>query len=274
MGALLGGLTALAIGVSDMFGRKVTAASSPITATAVMQLFATAMSLLAITFVASTFRTGDFALGAASGVGMGGGLACYFGGLRVSSSAVVAPVVATLSAVIPYLYTLAAGTTPSAIALIGALTALAGLVLVTTGGSSRERVRAGLAWGLASGLSYGAGLTFVIETSSASGVWPTVGQRVTAFALMIALAQLLRVPAVPPPGLRGFAAAAGLLAAATSLLYIGGVQIDPQPTVVTSSLFPIASVTGGWLIYRDDVSPTQVAGIAVGLAGVIGIIVG
>ncbi len=117
MGALLGSLTALAIGVSDMFGRRVTASSSPVTASGVMQLCAALVSLLAITFVASEFRIDDVGLGAASGVGMGLGLTCYFGGLQRSSSAVVAPTVATLSAVIPYLYTLVRGTTPTLLAL-------------------------------------------------------------------------------------------------------------------------------------------------------------
>ena len=60
----------------------------------------------------------------------------------------------------------------------------------------------------------------------------------------------------------------------TSLAYIGGVQIDAQPTVVTSGLFPIASVTGGWLVYGDEVSAAQVLGIGVALAGVTAIVVG
>ncbi len=274
MGALLGSLTAIAIGVSDMFGRRVTAASSPVTASAVMQLFAAVVSLLAITFVASEFRADDLALGAVSGLGMGCGLACYFGGLQRSSSAVVAPVVATLSAVIPYLYTLVRGTNPTVLALVGALVAMGGLVLVTTGGASPERVRVGMAWGAASGLAYGTGLTVVIETSAESGVWPSVGQRVGAFVLMVVLAGALRVPRVPPAGLRVFAALAGLFAAVTSLAFIAGVQIDAQPTVVTSGLFPIASVTGGWLVYGDEVSGRQVLGIGVALAGLTAVVLG
>ena len=118
MGALLGSLTALGIGGSDMFGRRVTAATSPVTASAVMQLFAALLSLVAITFVSSEWIWRDVWVGAVSGLGMGSGLACYFGGLQRSSSAVVAPIVATLSAVIPYLYTLVRGTSPTEVALL------------------------------------------------------------------------------------------------------------------------------------------------------------
>ena len=72
-----------------MFGRRVTAATSPVTASAVMQLFAALLSLVAITFVSSEWLWGDVWLGAVSGLGMGSGLACYFGGLERSSSAVL-----------------------------------------------------------------------------------------------------------------------------------------------------------------------------------------
>lgn len=255
-----------------MFGRRVTAATSAVTASAVMQLFAALLSLLAITFVESAWLWGDVWLGAVSGLGMGSGLACYFGGLQRSSSAVVAPIVATLSVVIPYLYTLATGTSPTGLALVGALAALAGLVLVTASGSSTERVRAGVVWGLASGLSYGFALTVVIETSSDSGVWPSVSQRLVAVVLMVTLATGLGVPRVPPGGLRVAAALAGFFAGATSLTYIAGVQIDAQPAVVTAGLFPIASVAGGRFFYGDEVTPPQIAGIAVALAGVTAVV--
>lgn len=255
-----------------MFGRRVTAATSPVTATAVMQFFAALLSLLAITFVSSEWLWGDVWLGAVSGLGMGSGLACYFGGLERSSSAVVAPIVATFSAVIPYVYTLVVGSSPDAFALIGALAALVGLVLVTASGSSRERVRAGLVWGVASGLCYGFALTVVIETSSDSGVWPSVSQRLVAVVLMVAVAGSLRVPRLPPRGLRVTAALAGFFAGVSSLTYIAGVQIDARPAVVTAGLFPIASVAGGRIFYSDEVTSTQVVGIAVALAGVTAVV--
>ena len=262
----------MGIGGSDMFGRRVTAATSPVTASAVMQLFAALLSLVAITFVSSEWLWGDVWLGAVSGLGMGSGLACYFGGLERSSSAVVAPIVATLSAVIPYVYTLLTGTSPAAFALLGALAALVGLLLVTASGSSRERVRAGLFWGLASGLSYGFALTVVIETSSDSGVWPSVSQRVVAVVLMVGVAGSLSLPRVPPSGLRVTAALAGFFAGISSLAYIAGVQIDAQPAVVTAGLFPIASVAGGRIFYGDEVTPLQVVGIAVALLGVTAVV--
>lgn len=273
MGALLGSITALCIGISDMFGRRVTAASSAMTASAVMQVVAAAAALASVSFVDSTWLWDDVLLGGLSGLGMAVGLSCYFGGLQRAGSAIVAPLVATLSAVVPYVYTLVRGTSPTALAAIGAGVALIGLLLVTVGGSSADHMRTGLLWGLASGAGYGFGLTIVIETSSDSGVWPSVSQRVVAFVFMLVVATVLGAPKLPPAGVRFAGAVGGVFAGVTSLAFIYGVQVDAQPTVVTAGLFPIASVAGGWLFYDDQVSRTQAAGIAVALAGVTAIVI-
>lgn len=274
MGALLGSLTAMGIGIADVFGRRVTARGGPITAAAAMQAGGALTALVSVLFVSSELIWFDFGLGALSGLGMGVGLACYFGGLTRSSSAVVAPMVATLSALVPYLYTLVRGSHPSTFAVAGAALALVGLGLITVGGVSPDRVRVGLVWGLASGLGYGFGLTVVIETSSASGSWPGFGQRVVAWALMMAVATVAKTSRYPPAGVRMAAVAAGLFVGLTSIFYIAGVQIDAQTTVVTASTFPAFSVLGGWLFYQDEVAPMQVGGIVAVLVGVAGVVLG
>ncbi len=239
-----------------------------------MQLFAGLSSLAAGVFVTSELLWGDIGRGAVSGLGMGVGLSCYYAGVERSSSAVVAPLVAVLSAVIPYVYTLISGTSPTAVALGGALVALLGLVLITVGGASFERVRPGVRWGLISGLGYGFGLTVVIDTSSDSGIWPSVSQRVIALVLLVAVAFAIKVERVPPVGLRAVTAVAGLVAGLTTVFYIAGVQIDAQPAVVTASMFPAASVLGGWVFFDDEVTPRQTVGIAAVLAGVAAVVVG
>lgn len=274
MGAFLGCLTALTIGISDIFGRRVSVASSAVTAAGVMQAVAAITSLGATLIISSEWIGGDVALGAVSGVGMAVGLGCYYAGITRAGSALVAPLVATLSAVVPYLYTLVRGVSPSLPALVGALVALGGLVLITTGGSSTDTTRTALTWGLASGLGYGMGLTVVIETSSDSGAWPAVSQRVTASAVMLVVAAVLHAPRVPPAGVRVASSAAGALAGLTTIFYIAGVQMDAQPAVVTASMFPAASVLGGWLVYGDDVRRWQALGIAAVLLGVAGVVVG
>ncbi|MFV2039020.1 MAG: hypothetical protein ACC660_02135, partial [Acidimicrobiales bacterium] len=202
MGALFGSLSAIGIGVSDLFGRRVVAAGGVVTTAVVMQSIALLTSLATIVFIASEFRWNDVLLGGLSGVGMGIGLAFYYGGIARSSSTLISPVVATLAALIPLSYTAVTDTVPSAAALGGAAVALAGLVLVTAGNASIVGIRSGLLWGLMSGTSYGIGLTALIGTSSESGSWPAVSQRLVSFALLLVVAAAMRVPVLPPRGVR------------------------------------------------------------------------
>ena len=267
MGAFYGALSALSIGVSDFFGRRVVAAATPITAAAIMQIFAAALSVVGLAVVDSAYDHGDVAIGAASGLGMAGGLACYYRGLERSSSAVVAPLVATLSALIPYTYTLIRGEPAKALGVVGAVAALVGLLLITSGGTARN-VRTGLTWGVLAGCNYGFGLTVVIEASAASGAWPAVSQRAVAFVVLVVVAAGVGVPVAPPAGVRGLAVVGGVLGGLVSIFYLLGVQADARPAVVTAAMFPVPSVVIGYLFYRDEVTPSQIAGIAVVLAGV------
>lgn len=271
MGILFGALTSLSIGFADLFGRRVVNARGPVVAGAVMQAVAILTSLAALLVVSSTFIVGDVIIGLASGVGIGVGLWGYFSGLERSSSAVVAPLVATMSAVIPYAYAVARGASPALLAVIGAVVALVGLVAITIGGGRTESMGAGLRWGAVSGCGYGFGLSIVIEADEASGAWPSVGQRVAALALMLVVARRMQLDPRPPAGLRVTAVAAGVMAGLSTLFFLFGVQADATSAVVTASLFPAVSVVVGRVVYGDDVARRQVVGIAIVLVGVIGI---
>ena len=280
MGALFGGLSALFIGISDLFGRRVVASASATTAAAIMQLVAVFTSIATMAFIGSTFGWSDVIIGGFSGLGMGTGLACYYGGIARSSSTVVAPLVATLSAVIPFAYTLLIGAAPSTLAIVGAVVAFGGLILITVGGQDigdgnhAHRIRTGLGWGVASGLGYGFGLTVIINATANSGAWPAVSQRLIAFSLLVVVARFTATPVIPPVGVRVSAVAAGIFAGLTTIAYLIGVQADAAPAVVTASMFPAASVAVGRIVYRDPVSRLQALGIAVVLLGVAGVVGG
>lgn len=276
MGALFGSLSALFIGFSDLFGRRVVGVSSATTAAVTMQFVAIFASLASMILVASAFGWRDVIIGALSGLGMGVGLATYYGGIARSSSTVVAPLVGVMSAVIPYGYTLLSGARPSGIAIGGATVAFGGLVLITAG-KARGRagfVRTGLIWGFGSGLGYGFGLSVIIEASSTSGAWPAVSQRIVAFLLMVAVARGVSAQVVPPVGVRISAVTAGVFAGLTTIFYLIGVQADAPPAVVTASMFPAASVAIGRIFFGDPVTRTQAVGIGIVLLGVAGVVSG
>ena len=272
MGAIFGALTAMGIGLSDLFGRRVVNASHALTTTAVVQLVAILTSVAVLVFVEGEPIATDLVIGLVSGLGLGGGLSMYFGGLARSTSTVVAPIVATLSAVIPFTYAAISGTTPSVPAILGATLAFVGLAVITVGGVRSAFVRAGAVWGLASGLAYGFGLTVIIEATEVSGAWPAVTQRIGASLLVIAAARASRVSVVPPAGLRGAAALSGVFAGLSTVFYLLGVQADATVAVVTASTFPAFTVAVGWLVFGDAVSPRQLLGLVAVLAGVAAVI--
>ncbi len=272
MGALWGSLSALGIGLSDLFGRRVVAASSPLTAAAAMQLLGAFAALAAALVITGSPIGADLALGGVSGFGLATGLSCYYGGLTRSTSTVVAPTVATLSAVIPFAYTVATGHPVSGLAILGAAVAVVGLAVVAWGGASVTRVGAGLRWGLASGLAYGVGLSALVETTSASGSWPGVSQRIVAFGFLAVVARFTGQSVVPPLGVRGAAMIAGTLGGLVTVFYLLGVQADATAAVVTASMFPAFSVGIGWLFFHDHVGRIQIGGIMLVLLGVVGVV--
>lgn len=274
MGALFGILTSFAIGAGDLFGRRVILASSALTAAVTLQIVGILTSVASLGVVASTWDAGELGLGALSGLGLGTGMGCYFGGLYRSSSTVVAPVVATLSAVIPFLYAITTGESATALAVAGAVVALAGLLLITTGGAHARNVAVGLRWALFSGLGYGFGLSVLVETTEESGVWPAVGQRLVAFSLLALVALLLRTPLIPPTSVRWAAVFGGIAIGMSTVLLLFGLQANPVPAIVAASMFPAVTVTVGWWVYGDGVSRVQALGIGVVLVGLAGVVSG
>ncbi|MEO6651307.1 MAG: EamA family transporter [Ilumatobacteraceae bacterium] len=271
MGAVFGALSAVSIGLTDLFGRHVVNRRGSLVAAMIIQAVATVASGGALLVIASQFGVRDLLIGGVSGVGLGIGLACYLTGLQHSSSAVVAPVVATMSAVIPFAYAVTRGSAASPWSFIGAAVAIGGLLLITAGGGPVRDVQAGLRWAVASGLGYGFGLSVAIEASAESGAWPAVAQRAVAFVLMAVLVGRAH-GAVPIVGVRAFGIAAGVFAAASTVFFLLGVQADATPAVVTASMFPAATVTIGALVFGDRVNRTQVAGVGVVLVGVAAVV--
>ena len=148
MAAVFGLLSALGIGMSDLFGRRVVLAASAITAATAVQLFSGLGTLGFALATGSAFEGRPFLWGCLSGVGMASGITLYYLGLEHSTSTLVAPIVASLSALLPYLYAVAGGSPSSMVAVVGAALAVVGLVLVTggavsTGGVHTSATRSG-----------------------------------------------------------------------------------------------------------------------------------
>src|SRR5204862_6810612 len=120
----------LAWGAAD-FGGGLLTRRFPVVAVAVVSQAAGFVALLVVAAAAEASIDGHgFALGLIAGAGGGLGLAARYRALSVGTVSVVAPV-AACGAVVPLVLSLAAGDDPRAVALVGAVVALAGAVLAS-----------------------------------------------------------------------------------------------------------------------------------------------
>ncbi len=274
MGALFGIIGALGIGLSDLFGRRIMLASSALTAAVVLQVSGGLLAAATMTVLPSEWIVADAALGVVSGIGMAVGLGCYYTGLGRSASTIVAPLVATLAAILPFGYVLVSTGEGSILGSVAAAIAVAGLALVSSGADEISNVSAGVRWGVASGIGYGVAIAVLTEVSAESGAWPVVTQRARAFAVLGLVGLASRQAIVPPAGVRGSAVLAGFFVALSSIALLIGVRFDAAATVITLSMFPAFSVAIGRVFFADPIAPRQAIGIAVVLLGIAGVVAG
>lgn len=275
MGALLGLLSSLMIGLSDLFGRKIVRVAGVASGSLTLQLAAMSTALLSVVLFGGVFSAHDVLIGLVSGICMGVALGAYYRGITVSSATIVSPIVATLSAIIPFGYAVVQGSSPTVLAIIGSMIAIAGLIVITTGGGVVTRsVQKGLWWAAASGIAYGVAFAVVLEATDDAGPWPAVWQRVGGATVLFLVVRQRSGTALPPKGSRVSGVLAGVFAGLCSVAYIAGVRIDASATVITASTFPAASVAVGKFAFNDPLSRRQIAGLVIVLLGVVGVALG
>jgi drug/metabolite transporter (DMT)-like permease len=248
------------------------ALASPLTAAMLLQFVGGLVSAAALLVIPGRFVADDMFRALVSGIGLGVGLSCYYTGLSRSTSTVVAPLVATLSAVVPFGYVVVTSGQGSTFGVAAAAVAFAGLALVSSGAAAVSNVGAGLRWGISSGLGYGVGIAVVTDVSADSGIWPAAGQRLSAFVLLAAVTAATKAPLTPPPAARRDVMLGGVFIASTTIALLIGIGFDAESAVVTLSLFPVFSVAVGWLLFSDSVRRIQLLGIAIALVGVAGVV--
>jgi drug/metabolite transporter (DMT)-like permease len=272
VGALFGLMAALTITSGDFFSRRVTNEIGPIVTASATSLVATMTALVFAIATDGSLLAGDMLLGALSGIGFGVGISTYLHGVFISSSAVVAPVNASLATLIPFTYASITGGAPPIVGILGAGAAVLGLIFVTVGGAEASNVRGGFPVAAVSGLGYGIGTVFMINLDEASGNWPLVSQRGVAVLVVVAYALARRRPLLPPKRFAPNVIAGGTFAGLSSILLLAGLALNAPAASVTVSLFPAAAVVSGRLFFGDSVSRFQVMGLLIVVAGTVGIV--
>ena len=183
---------------------------------------------------------------------------------------IVGPITAT-AAIVPVAYGLGQGERPSALQGAGVGLAVVGVIAASLEPLPEGRGRqlgTGVGFALAAAFSFGWSLVGLGRAAEGGVAFATMTMRIAAVPIGILLALTLKRRAPSPRGwlLLG---AVGVMDTGATLLYGAAAARGLLSVVaVLSSLYPIVIVVLARLFFAERVARTQLAGVAVALAGV------
>ena len=294
LGVPLGLGSGLAWGTADFFG-GIQSRRLPALTVAFWSQAAGALGLvIALALEGARPPVAGIAWGLAAGAGSGIALVLFYRSLAEGTMSVVAPISAC-GAVVPVAAATFTGDHPGALAGLGVLTAIAGVVLVSrthtgdkrpgrpgsgparpassspAGGSGRSR-RVLL---MALGSALGFGLFYVFVDAGTTGsrgepLWVIAGARASSLVMLSMIALIGRGAALRWPGRRiGPVALVGLADTGANLLFAYAATTGNLAVVgVLGSLYPVATVILARWLLGERLSGGQNAGVALALTGV------
>jgi drug/metabolite transporter (DMT)-like permease len=265
--------SSVAWGVADFAGGSLTR-RLPVFPVTIVSQGAGFVALLAAVTVRGDVGGRSFALGLAAGAGGGAGLAAFYRALSLGTMSVVSPLVAC-GALVPFGIALATGERPSAVALAGAVAALAGAVLASLEerrAAARERAQA-VALAVVAAGALGLFIYFLGLGSREGDALSTLfGARVGSLALLVTVALARRAPLTVARRSVGAVAAVGLAdVGANALFALASGRGLLALVAVLGSLYPVVTVLLAHLLLGERLTPPQQLGVAVALAGVAAI---
>jgi uncharacterized membrane protein len=216
---------------------------------------------------------GTVAAAAGAGLGLTVGLAAFFEAMAVGKMSLVAPITAT-GVVIPVAVGIFRGEHPSPVQVIGIVTAVAGVVLVTrTPGEQRaDRPESGLGLALLAALGTGVFLWLMAPASRHGVPWaificraiPTV-----VLSVVFSIQHPSLRPALQPRTASMILAQAVLGFVATTLYAFATVHGQLAIVSVLGSLYPAVTVMLAYRLLGERLSGVQQLGILAVLGGVV-----
>jgi drug/metabolite transporter (DMT)-like permease len=225
--------------------------------------------------------TWGFSAGAIGGLG----LIIFYVGLAAGPMSVVAPVSGLVATVLPVAVALAEGERPGVGVYAGALLCLVAIVLASSASEADEadeadgtglarpprRVGRAIAYGTASGVSFGLFFLLIRNAGQSGEVWPVAAGRIGELAVVLAAAAVLR------PGLRGLrgglplaAVSAGVIDVVANLCYVAATRIGAFGlAVVLASLYPGVTVLLARVVLGERLRWIQRAGLGLAAIGIL-----
>lgn len=273
MPILLSLFSALFYGLGDFSGGFATKKSPLLAVVTVSQIGGAGLALFFALLDGAPFPgPADTAWAALAGLCGLLGIMTLYRGLARGIVAIVSPLSALISALLPVLVGLALGERPSFLAMLGALLCLPAIVLLSWAGSGagdRAKRRESILDGLVAGIGFGAFFVFLSRCGQGSGIWPAFIARALTLALLLVAGLVLRRPLALAKGSRVPALAAGLSDMGANILFLLASRTGLLSIVsVVSSLYPAPTVLLARVFLKERIPPARAAGLGLALLGV------
>ncbi|GAA2625606.1 DMT family transporter [Dactylosporangium fulvum] len=271
---MLAAVSGLVWGVGDFSGGKASQRSDALLVVVLSKAASLPLLLLYLVLMPAAVRPEVLAWGGAAGILGVLGMFVFYRALAGGAMAVVAPVSAVTSALLPLVVGLVSGERPGAVALAGAGCAIVaiGLVSLAPGGSGGPVTRRLVVLALVSGTAFGLFFTCLSQAGEGSGLWPIVGAQLAALAVG-AFPALRRIRAGAPwPGgapLRWLVLAGALDMSANALYLLAVQRGDLSIIAPVASLYPVTTVLLAMLIDRERMRPVQLAGLGLAATALV-----
>lgn len=273
MAVVFGLLAAAGFGAGDFLGGLASKRAATQTVVVTSQLVGLTIGVVLALFIAAPgLRTIDLVYGAIGGcVGLAG-VTLLYRGLAVGRMAVVAPITAVGSAIVPVAWGLASGERPSALAFAGVLVSLPAVALVARVPSDADSAvvsaRGEVVMAAGAGLCFGVALVLFAEAADGTGLWPLVASRAVSVALLAGGTLAMRRLPAPPRDAVPVIIGTGVLDITANSFYFFGVDTGLVSIVaVLASLYPAGTVALARVVLHERLSRHQLAGMGMAVAG-------
>jgi uncharacterized membrane protein len=277
---LLGLAAAVLYGSGDFLGGMATRRAHVLTVLMLAETAGTAVALTAAAMSPGPAHLAGLAWGISAGLVGGLGLIIFYIGLAAGPMSVVAPVSGLVSTVLPVGVALAEGERPGAGVYAGALLCLVAIVLASSAGDSsaaRRPSRPGpgraIAYGTASGASFGLFFLLIRNAGQSGELWPVAAGRIGELAVVLAAAAVVHRglrPRYTGGWLLLAAASAGMIDVVANICYVAATRSGMFGlAVVLASLYPGVTVLLARVVLGERLRWVQRAGLGLAAIGIL-----
>ncbi len=277
MTALLALASTIFIGSADFLGGLTSRTANGIRVAAFVAVAGMPLAVIvAVLYGAERVTATDAAWSVVTGLCVSLGLASFYTAMGRGLISVVAPVTAVTGAVVPVVYDLVRGERPGTIVLIGLVTALAAIAIVSIAPSEQHEDAVGVDTTVI-GLSIGSGLLFGVfyvalsRVSESAGIWPVpIGRLAGSILLVVLAATLTKRPSGGERGLMPMVLAISTLEVVAEVPLIVALHRGPVAVAsVVASLYPVMTVILAGVVLHERLSRLQYVGVASALIAVV-----